>query len=485
MQRFLFSITTLIIPAMLFAQQPDNQIHLRIDANVDGQQVKIDTFIESLGDLNLDEFLQGLGLENELNQLNIDINSGFGVMPSFDEEAMQEMLKSLSELEMPEMPELPELPGIDMGEAMSFGYAGENRAFLGVYTNKVTEGAQISDIVEGSAAESAGLMEGDIITHIDARSIESPANLMEVLALYYPGDEVTVTYIRAGKTDKVKLTLQENTNASSTWGSQNYNFNFDFPDSIFMGQGNYLIETPAHGYLGVYLEDADGKVLVTGIEGGSAAEKAGLKADDILLEIKGNKVQSYDEVLEIMQETKPDEKIHIIYERGGKRKETDATLKSAGGGAYYFNFNNDEGYNNDIRIAPCLPTPPGSSYSYYSRDSSKTINICITGAYAGDYGDSTGGFLPDQAHPLMDPNNLAVYANPSDGTFRIHVDLPEEGDAKVVITDMAGKEVYNELLPNFSGTFDRTVTLSNASKGTYFVKVTQKGYSSTRTVVIQ
>lgn len=483
MQRFLFINTLLLIPGLLWAQQPDNAIHLRIDANVDGEQVKIDTFIETLGDLNLEEFLQDLGLENELNQLNIDINSGFGVIPGFDQEAMQEMLESLSEIEMPEMPELPAMPSLGMDSSFTFAFSGSNKALLGVYTNKVNEGAEINQIVAGSAAESAGLQEGDIITHIDARSIESPANLSEVLAMYEPGDEVQVTYIRGDKTEKLKLTLQENKQSWDSWGGNNYNFNFGTNDSVFTG--NYMMTVPAHGYLGVYLEDADDEVRVTGVEEGSAAEKAGLKANDILLEINGKKVQTYNEVLEIMEATKPQEKVHIIYERSGKRKEADAELQSAGGGAYYFNFNNDEGYNNDIRIAPCLPSPPGSTYSYYSRDSSKTINICITGAFAGDYGDSTGGFMPDQAHPLMDPNNLAVYANPSDGTFRIHVDLPEEGDTKVVITDMAGKEVYNESLPNFSGTFDRTVTLSNASKGTYFVKVTQNGYSSTRTVVIQ
>ena len=63
--------------------------------------------------------------------------------------------------------------------------------------------------------------------------------------------------------------------------------------------------------------------------------------------------------------------------------------------------------------------------------------------------------------------------------------MNEEGDTKIVITDINGKEVFTETLKNFSGAYDKTISLSDAPKGTYFVKVTQNGYSGTKTVVLQ
>ena len=57
-------------------QNPDQPIRIKIDANVDGKTVKIDTNINALEDFDLDALLKELGVEQELQQLNIDINSG-------------------------------------------------------------------------------------------------------------------------------------------------------------------------------------------------------------------------------------------------------------------------------------------------------------------------------------------------------------------------------------------------------------------------
>lgn len=85
----------------------------------------------------------------------------------------------------------------------------------------------------------------------------------------------------------------------------------------------------------------------------------------------------------------------------------------------------------------------------------------------------------------MDPQNLIVYSNPSAGSFNIKFNLNQEGDTRVVVTDVNGKEVYSETLKNFSGAYDKTISLESAPKGTYFIKVTQNGYSGTKSVILQ
>lgn len=64
------------------------------------------------------------------------------------------------------------------------------------------EGIYVAKVTEESAAEEAGMKEGDVITAIDGKPVNKMAELQEVLAKKRPGDKVTVTYLR----DKKKAT---------------------------------------------------------------------------------------------------------------------------------------------------------------------------------------------------------------------------------------------------------------------------------------
>ncbi len=74
-------------------------------------------------------------------------------------------------------------------------------------------GAFVYEVPEGSAGEAAGLRNGDIITSFDGRAIDSSDKLVSTVALYEPGETVTLevqsaengTYV----TREVEVTLQE------------------------------------------------------------------------------------------------------------------------------------------------------------------------------------------------------------------------------------------------------------------------------------
>ena len=60
---------------------------------------------------------------------------------------------------------------------------------------------------EGTPAEAAGLLEGDIITAIDGKRIDGESPLDDVLSAYAPGDTITLDVLRDGKTIQLTLTL--------------------------------------------------------------------------------------------------------------------------------------------------------------------------------------------------------------------------------------------------------------------------------------
>jgi serine protease Do len=199
-----------------------------------------------------------------------------------------------------------------------------SRPFLGVTTEKTDEGAKVTDVVKASAAEKAGLKVNDVITKIGDEKITDEESLAELVAAKKPKEAVKVTYMRNGKESSVKAVLGER----KVSGPMAYSFRtpnpkmktFTFPKGapnldILNGEGLNDLEHLAPGAdfnfspygafprqkrLGLKIQDTDegGNVKVIDVEEGSAAEKAGLKKDDIITEISGKKITNTDEARE-------------------------------------------------------------------------------------------------------------------------------------------------------------------------------------------
>ena len=70
------------------------------------------------------------------------------------------------------------------------------------------EGIYIGEVVEGGAAQAAGLQKEDVIIAIDGQKIKKFGDLQGVIAQKRPGDKVKVTYLRNKKEHTVTLTLK-------------------------------------------------------------------------------------------------------------------------------------------------------------------------------------------------------------------------------------------------------------------------------------
>ena len=76
-------------------------------------------------------------------------------------------------------------------------------------------GAQIGEVVAGSAGEDAGLRNGDIVTGVDGHPIATNDGLVATIRGYRPGDTVTLTILRDGQTQDVELTLGSDRDATN------------------------------------------------------------------------------------------------------------------------------------------------------------------------------------------------------------------------------------------------------------------------------
>jgi putative serine protease PepD len=73
--------------------------------------------------------------------------------------------------------------------------------------NGLISGAGVEKVNPGSAGDAAGLKPGDVVTKVDDEPISSSESLVATIRGYRPGDKVTLTVLRGGKTITLSATL--------------------------------------------------------------------------------------------------------------------------------------------------------------------------------------------------------------------------------------------------------------------------------------
>ncbi|MBM3669456.1 MAG: PDZ domain-containing protein [Actinobacteria bacterium] len=68
-------------------------------------------------------------------------------------------------------------------------------------------GARVAEVTAGSPADTAGVLDGDVITAIDGKVLADSTELVVVIRDNAPGDTVTLTLLRDGRTRDVAVTL--------------------------------------------------------------------------------------------------------------------------------------------------------------------------------------------------------------------------------------------------------------------------------------
>jgi C-terminal processing protease CtpA/Prc len=259
------------------------------------------------------------------------------------------------------------------------------RAWLGVYTQEVTgdlrEGLDLPDhgvlvarVVPGSPADRAGLRSGDVILAVDTRDVNSPAELSEVIGNAREGESAAITFVREGSRRTLAIRLATRPSDDEMGGSDDevappappapgaphaapappapgdemrwYSDNGPDREEIrrqvrrgmpdLENLGRSLSMAMGRGRLGVRIQDlsedmasalgASGSkgALVLEVLDDTPAEKAGLRAGDIITAVEGKKVADADDLTSALRDESG--KVSLTVVRRGQSRTVEAEL---------------------------------------------------------------------------------------------------------------------------------------------------------------
>jgi membrane-associated protease RseP (regulator of RpoE activity) len=231
-----------------------------------------------------------------------------------------------------------EAPG-PMVRNFAYSIGDEGGSWLGVETQEVTSekakeyklpeerGALLGKIVPDSPASKGGLRANDVVTEINGQHVEGAQQFRRMIREIPSGRTVQLTVWRDGRSQTISVTLGKgeelHRNTMRVTPGMPGTFAFRMPDmpeipDLPEAPDTGVVEIPGmpsldwngpvvigggprlgidaedlSGQLGSYFGAPEGEgILVRGAISGSPAEKAGLKAGDVIISLNGERVRS-------------------------------------------------------------------------------------------------------------------------------------------------------------------------------------------------
>ena len=210
------------------------------------------------------------------------------------------------------------------------------KAMLGVRTQDAQPGAAVKEVVKGSAAEKAGLQEGDIIIAIDGTNIETSQDLVDQIKEHDKGDEIKIQIERNGKADKLIAQLEapkmNKTPFSQIPGTGSFSLPFQDLEKMFDmpgGSFNVFSSNETTPKLGIEIEENEYGLEVMSVKPNSAADKAGIQEGDQIMTVEGEEVNSINELSSEISKSKDNKKMYIGVKRAGAIKSLPVVLPRA------------------------------------------------------------------------------------------------------------------------------------------------------------
>ncbi|OAV42924.1 trypsin-like peptidase domain-containing protein [Lewinella sp. 4G2] len=282
----------------------------------------IDIVRQSGGDLAIESFIQTDAVVNPGNSggalvdingnlvgINTAISSPTGVFAGYSFAVPSAIVKKVTE-------DLREFGIVQRGllgakiRELNTGFAKE----LGIDRDN---GVYVSDVISGSAAEEAGLQEGDVIVGVDGVTTLRNSELLEQLGRRRPGDVVTLSYERDGDARTAQAKLQ-----NTEGGSGSVSRPVAARETQKLGAEFVELSEGQAEDLGI-----DGGVVIRKINEGLVAEQTRIRPGFVVQKIDGRTVRSIKDVDRALSGASGPISLEGVHQDTPNRKEQFAVIK--------------------------------------------------------------------------------------------------------------------------------------------------------------
>jgi membrane-associated protease RseP (regulator of RpoE activity) len=277
------------------------------------------------------------------------------------------------------------LVGVTTGSALAQSSRASGRPWIGIYMQDLSselrdgvnydgDGVLVSGVVDNSPAERAGLQKRDVIVSINSRSVSDSDELRNLISNARIGQTVAVGIVRDGARRTLSVRLADwpegesgedymvptpdaarSPRAPSTprapsvrrFETNGDGDSFETPDGdVFMLRGM------GRGRLGVRIENLsddlsgyfgvpDGKgVLIMQVMKDTPAERAGIKAGDVIIRVGDRTVEGTDDLTRALRDEEG--KVTITVVRKGVRRTFEPELEKGSSDGHTFYWNGDD-----------------------------------------------------------------------------------------------------------------------------------------------
>jgi len=172
---------------------------------------------------------------------------------------------------------------------------------LGALKLKEEKGVEVTMVDQDAPAGKAGIKEHDVILTLNGAAVESKTQLHRMIRETPPGRVVTLGLSRDGQPMTIKVQLADRSREFSDWNQKDKEFHVEIPpipnlpDFDLPNMGVVVVHSSMRSglmvenltpQLGEFFGAKNGNgVLVRSVEKGSRADKAGLRAGDVITRV--------------------------------------------------------------------------------------------------------------------------------------------------------------------------------------------------------
>jgi serine protease Do len=189
-----------------------------------------------------------------------------------------------------------------------------SRGWLGVSIQDVTEeiaknlklkeptGALIAEVFEGDPAAKAGLKSGDVITAVNGRPIKNSHELLMIVADFRVGEQVEIKALHDGQEQVFQVLIAARTDKAELAAGGEY-----------FGLAVQELTPEIANRLGISQKAG---VIVVGVTEGSPADEAGIRPQDLILQVNKVKVNSLKDYQREIGKAGSKEGVSLLIKRG-------------------------------------------------------------------------------------------------------------------------------------------------------------------------